>query len=77
MVARRALVLLTAGLLAGCDPVEVGGELLAAKSESVKARALEIFVGWAYGATKSAAGADNGPGVRIIWDLPRPPHEKC
>jgi len=63
-------------ILAGCDPVEVGRKLLESKSDSVKERALEVIAGWAYGTTKPTAGAEKGLGVRIVWDLPVPPHEK-
>jgi hypothetical protein len=54
------------------DPVDVGRELLNAESESVKARAFETFADWYYG--PAGSGGTNG-GVRIVWDLPAPPHE--
>jgi hypothetical protein len=63
-------------ILAACDPVEVGRKLLESKSESVKARALEMIAGWAYGTAKPNAGSEECPGVHIIWDLPAPRREK-
>lgn len=65
-------------ILAVCDPVKAGGELLRADSESVKIRALETFAGWSFGApAKPAAPAvPEKPALRIIWDLPAPPHER-
>jgi hypothetical protein len=63
-------------ILAACDPVAVGRALLESESESVRARALEVIAGWAYGAAKPAASPAKDPGVRIIWDLLEPPKEK-
>lgn len=65
-------------ILAQCDPVKAGGELLRAESESVKIRALETFADWSFGAQAKppAPPAAEKPALRIIWDLPAPPHEK-
>jgi hypothetical protein len=64
-------------ILAECDLVKAGSELLNAGSESVKMRALETIADWSFGKPPSAAAetAAQKPAVRVIWDIPAPPHE--
>jgi hypothetical protein len=62
----------------GRDPVTVGKELLATDGErpnSVKAKVWETLVDFMFGKQPPAASAQPAPNVRIIWDLPAPPHE--
>ena len=62
-------------ILAECDPVKVGCELLNSESESVKARALETFVNWSYGSPAKAVSTGSGGGLRVVWDLLGTPSE--
>ncbi len=65
-----------------CDVITVGRQLLEASPErtgnnTVRARVWETLVDFLFG-KQPAAGAGNassGPNVRIVWDLPAPPHE--
>lgn len=69
---------LAEAILTRCDPVQIGCELLASSSEkgaSVRARVFETLVNWQFGKT-GAAPANDKPNLRIIWDLPCPPHER-
>jgi hypothetical protein len=65
-------------ILAECDPVKAGSELLQASSESVKIRALETFAGWSFGSPANGAAGTAGDkaAVRIVWDILAPAHEK-
>lgn len=68
---------LAQAIFAKCDPVEIGRELLESGSEkgaSVRARVFETLANWQFG--KSNDGQQQGRrNVRVIWDLPCPPHE--
>jgi len=69
---------LAQAIFAQCDPVTVGKELLESGSErggSVKARVWETLVEFLLGKPAPAGGAASGANVRIVWDLPAPPHE--
>ena len=55
-------------------------ELLESGSErgaAVRARMFETLANWHFGKSNSAAGGPPGrmADVRVIWDLPAPPHE--
>jgi hypothetical protein len=68
---------LAQAILAQCDAVKVGRELLESSSEkgaSVRARVFETLVNWQFGKTGATPSIDR-PNLRIIWDLPGPPHE--
>ena len=66
---------LAQAISAECDLVQVGCGLLQSGSErgaAVRARMFETVANWQFGKSNSAAG---GSGVRVIWDMPGPPHE--
>jgi hypothetical protein len=65
-----------------CDVVKVGRELLEASQErsannTVRARVWETLVDFLFGKQPpaGAGNASSSPNVRIVWDLPAPPHE--
>ena len=69
---------LAQAIFAECDPITVGRELLESGSErggTVKARVWETLVEFLLGKPAAAASAASGANVRIVWDLPAPPHE--
>lgn len=58
------------------DAVTVGRELLDSESATVKARVWETLVTYSLGEFAPAGGGPGAGGsVRIVWDLPGPPHE--
>jgi hypothetical protein len=63
-----------------CDAVAIGRELLGPNNErasnSVKARIWETLVDFLFGKLATPGSASAEPKLRIIWDLPSPPHEK-
>jgi hypothetical protein len=68
---------LAKAIFAGCNAVEVGRELLQSGSErgaTVRARMFETLANWQFGKPAAPAGGTTGA-VRVIWDLPAPPHE--
>ena len=71
---------LAQAIFAECNAVQVGRELLESGSErgaAVRARMFETLANWHFGKSNSAAGGPPGrmADVRVIWDLPAPPHE--
>jgi hypothetical protein len=75
---------LAQAISAECDLVQIGLELLQSGTErgaSVRARMFETLANWRFGqpagqpAAAGKAGSKDGSNVRIIWDLPCPPHE--
>jgi hypothetical protein len=74
---------LAEAIFAECDPVTTGRKLLEHADErgsSVRARMFEMLADWLYGPPPGAAKSDASAGreaarPRIIWDMPRPPHE--
>jgi hypothetical protein len=71
---------LAQAIFAECDAVAIGCELLGPNNErtnnSVKARIWETLVDFLFGKLAAPGSASAEPKVRIIWDLPSPPHEK-
>lgn len=66
---------LAQAIFADCDAVGVGRELLESAAErgaAVRARMFETLANWQFGKPGPQAGGGN---VRVIWDVPRPPHE--
>jgi hypothetical protein len=63
-----------------CDAVAIGRELLGPNNErasnGVKARIWETLVDFLFGKLATPGNTAAEPKVRIIWDLPSPPHEK-
>jgi hypothetical protein len=71
---------LAQAIAAECNLVQVGRDLLESSSEkgaSVRARMFETLANWQFGPQRQASAPSTGrPAVRIIWDLPCPPHER-
>ena len=66
---------LAEAIFAECSAVQVGCELLQSGSKrgaAVRARMFETLANWQFGKPGPPAAAGN---VRVIWDMPRPPHE--
>jgi len=66
---------LAQAIFSECSPVQVGRELLRSGSDkgaAVRARVFETLANWHFGKPGAPAAGNN---VRVIWDVPRPPHE--
>ena len=66
---------LAQAIFSECSPVQVGRELLQSGSDkgaAVRARVFETLANWHFGKPGAPAAGNN---VRVIWDVPRPPHE--
>jgi hypothetical protein len=71
---------LAQAILAQCDPVKVGCELLESGNErgsTVRARVWETLANWQFGkpAQGSRGSVSGAPAMRIIWDMPAPARE--
>ncbi len=66
---------LATAIFAECNAVGVGRELLESAGErgaAVRARMFETLANWQFGNPGPRTGGGN---VRVIWDVPCPPHE--
>ena len=67
---------LAEAIFAECGAVQVGRALLQSSGDrgaAVRARMFETLANWQFGKPGPPAAAGN---VRVIWDMPRPPHEQ-